>query len=139
MRYFFLTLTVLAALALGLSGCANNSNLSSNTKSSGFFLNSDQINTLVTNKTIVGKFTKNSQFSEYFERTLLEDKSYKLIEYSNTSSQKKNIKKGTWFVNSDKLCYMKPQIKCENIYFDGDTYHSVRAGKVWATFVIKDK
>lgn len=134
--FYFMSFSI---IVLVLVGCTKVNDTLSSSKATEYFLNTNQINNLLTNKTIIGKFSKSSEYPEYFERTLLSDKSYRLVEYNKTSSESKNITKGTWYSISDKLCFMKPQILCEKIYYDGNMYTSIRHGKVWATFLIKDK
>lgn len=134
--YLISIITVISLLLVGCGG--SNENITTNDKSN-FYLTSKQIETLILNKTMSGKFINNSKFTEYFEQTFNENKEYKLtINYDESLSKENFVKTGDWFIVGSKLCYMNPQIICEKIFYDGSKYITIRNGKIRSTFLVKE-
>lgn len=137
--YKIYLISIITVIGLVLAGCSgSNKNITTNDKSK-FYLTSKQIETLITNKTISGKFINNSKFTEYFEQTFTANKEYKLtINYEEFLSKENFVKTGDWVIVKNKLCYMNPQIICEKIFYDGSKYITIRNGKMRSTFLVKE-
>lgn len=109
-------------------------------------LSQDELETLITGKTLVGESAKTRRFGLYFIKHIYADGTFTIKIYrSGNDTSLKEITGNTWFVQPDGTwCTIRDNVKrCDKrVYKLGNTYLSVlkKNGKINGSwFVKKDK
>ncbi len=141
-KSIYISVTVL--LAFGLSGCGMATKTAAPLDISEIqhkevtnTLNGSEIKSLLNGKTIVGETVHSVKFNKYIEQTFSENGDYMSAEFNKHTGHKKNVKKGTWFIEENQVCIRRHGVDCETISDEQGGYVTKKYGKVWSTFTIK--